>query len=174
MVYNKYIKLEIFTVSRYKKSSEERLVERERKENLPNIMKGLDIKNFNDIQDVFKVMVGELLENGLEVELGYSKYDYRNKEYDNSRNGYSKKLLKLVSKKLKLKFHEIETGNLSHSLLRSIRQCLPEIYGLECSDTTISRIVDKVLPVVREWKSRLLEEIYAVVFMDAIHFHVRS
>ena len=45
---------------------------------------------------------------------------------------------------------------------------------MECSDTTISRITDKILPVVREWQSRLLEEIYAVVFMDAIHFHVRS
>ena len=33
-----------------------------------------------------------------------------------------------------------------------------DIYGLECSDTTISRITDKILPVVREWQSRPLEE----------------
>ena len=51
---------------------------------------------------------------------------------------------------------------------------IKDIYGLECSDTTISRITDKILPVVREWQSRPLEEIYAVVFMDAIHFRVRS
>ena len=51
---------------------------------------------------------------------------------------------------------------------------IKDIYGLECSDTTISRITDKILPVVREWQSRPLEETYAVVFMDAIHFHVRS
>ena len=51
---------------------------------------------------------------------------------------------------------------------------IQDIYGLECSDSTISRITDKILPVVREWQSRPLEEIYAVVFMDAIHFHVRS
>jgi len=31
-----------------------------------------------------------------------------------------------------------------------------------------------VLPLVKEWQSRPLEEIYAVVFLDAIHFHVRS
>ena len=55
-----------------------------------------------------------------------------------------------------------------------IRDSIKDIYGLECSDTTISRITDKILPVVREWQSRPLEEIYAVVFMDAIHFHVRS
>jgi len=49
-----------------------------------------------------------------------------------------------------------------------------EIYGLEVSDTTISRVTDKILPVVKEWQMRPLEEVYAVVFMDAIHFHVRS
>jgi len=49
-----------------------------------------------------------------------------------------------------------------------------EIYGLEVSDSTISRVTDKILPVVKEWQIRPLESIYAVVFMDAIHFHVRS
>lgn len=33
---------------------------------------------------------------------------------------------------------------------------------------------DKILPVVKEWQVRPLENRYAVVFMDAIHFHVRS
>ena len=41
---------------------------------------------------------------------------------------------------------------------------IKDIYGLECSDTTISRITNKILPVVREWQSRPLEEIYAVVY----------
>lgn len=41
------------------------------------------------------------------------------------------------------------------------------------SDSTISRITDKILPIAKEWQSRPLEEIYAVVFMDAIHYHVR-
>ena len=49
-----------------------------------------------------------------------------------------------------------------------------DIYGVEVSDTTISRITDKILPIVREWQQRPLESIYAVVFMDAIHYHVRS
>ena len=56
----------------------------------------------------------------------------------------------------------------------NIESHIQEIYGLDCSDTTISRITDKILPVVREWQSRPLEEIYAVVFIDAILFHVRS
>ena len=54
---------------RYKLSPEERAEEQERKENLRSIMKGLDVKNFDDLKDVFKLMVGEMLENGLEGEL---------------------------------------------------------------------------------------------------------
>lgn len=42
------------------------------------------------------------------------------------------------------------------------------------SDTTISRITDKILPIAREWQQRPLESLYAVVFMDAIHYHVCS
>jgi len=51
---------------------------------------------------------------------------------------------------------------------------IKDLYGLEISDSTISRITDKVLPLVKEWQVRPLEDVYAVVFMDAIHFHVRS
>ena len=49
-----------------------------------------------------------------------------------------------------------------------------EIYGLEISDSAISRITDKILPVVREWQARPLASVYAVVYLDAIHFHVRA
>lgn len=44
---------------------------------------------------------------------------------------------------------------------------------MHISDSTISRITDKILPIVKEWQERPLEEVYAVVFMDAIHYHVR-
>ena len=55
-----------------------------------------------------------------------------------------------------------------------IEEHIRDIYGIEVSDTTVSRITDKILPVVREWQQRPLEAIYAVVFMDAIHYNVRS
>ena len=55
-----------------------------------------------------------------------------------------------------------------------IERHIRDIYGLSVSDSTVSRITDKILPAVREWQSRPLESIYAAVFMDAIHFHVRS
>lgn len=50
---------------------------------------------------------------------------------------------------------------------------IEDIYGLEVSDSLVSRITDKILPVVKEWQQRPLESIYAVVFMDAIHYNVR-
>ena len=188
---------------KYKLSPEERAVEKERKENLRNIMKGLDVKSFDDLKDVFKLMVGEMLENGLEGELddelGYTKYDYRNKDGENSRNGYSKKTLKTSFGETEIKVPRDRDGEFEPQLVKKnqttltgdieekilsmyakgmttsdIEAHIQDIYGLECSDSTISRITDKILPVVREWQSRPLEEIYAVVFMDAIHFHVRS
>ena len=188
---------------RYKLSPEERAAEQERKENLRNIMKGLDVKNFDDLKDVFKMMVGEMLENGLDGELGdelgYTKYDYRNKSGENIRNGYSKKTLKTSFGETEIKVPRDRNGEFEPQLVKinqttltgdieekilsmyakgmttsDIEAHIKDIYGLECSDTTISRITDKILPVVREWQSRPLEEIYAVVFMDAIHFHVRS
>ena len=188
---------------KYKLSPEERAVEQERKENLRNIMKGLDVKNFEDLKDVFKLMVGEMLENGLEGELddelGYTKYDYRNKDGENSRNGYSKKTLKTSFGETEIKVPRDRDGEFEPQLVKKnqttltgdieekilsmyakgmttsdIETHIQDIYGLECSDSTISRITDKILPVVREWQSRPLEEVYAVVFMDAIHFHVRS
>ena len=47
-----------------------------------------------------------------------------------------------------------------------------ELYNIEISDSTISRIIDKILPIVKEWQERPLEDIYSVVFMDAIHYCV--
>lgn len=43
-----------------------------------------------------------------------------------------------------------------------------DIYGLEVSDSTISRVTDKILPFVRDWQNRPLEVINAVVFLNAI------
>ena len=66
---------------RYKLSPIEKTAEKERKENLRNIMKGLDVKNFDDLKDVFKMMVGEMLENGLDGELD-DELGYTNPQYN--------------------------------------------------------------------------------------------
>ncbi len=51
-----------------------------------------------------------------------------------------------------------------------IKSHMRELYDIEISDSTISRITDKILPIVKEWQERPLKDIYAVVFMDASHY----
>lgn len=55
-----------------------------------------------------------------------------------------------------------------------IEDHISDLYDLEVFDSTVSRITDKILPIAREWQNRPLESICAVVFIDAIHYHVRS
>ena len=162
-----------------------------------------NISSMADIQKLFKETIAEFMENGLDAELdeelGYSKYDYRNKETENSRNGHSAKQLKTSFGNVEVSIPRDRKGEFDPQLLKknqtSISQDIEEkilsmyakgmttsdienhirdIYGLEVSDTTVSRITDKILPIVKEWQQRPLESVYAVVFMDAIHYHVRS
>ena len=78
---------------RYKDSPEVRAAKQERREKLRELLALMEVEDVRDLKSVFKEMVGEVLENGLEAELddklGYTKYDYRNKDTDNSRNGHS-------------------------------------------------------------------------------------
>lgn len=57
-----------------------------------------NIGSMDDIQNLFKETIAESMEDGLETELddelGYSRYDYRNKSTENSRNGHSSKTLR--------------------------------------------------------------------------------
>jgi len=59
------------------------------------------------------------------------------------------------------------------SSLSDISDHLQEIYGLEVSTATISRVTDKILPLIQEWRSRPLESVYPFVWLDAIHYKVR-
>jgi len=54
-----------------------------------------------------------------------------------------------------------------------IRGHLEELYGIEMSKGQLSQITDKILPILDEWRTRLLEEVYAIIWMDAIHYKVR-
>lgn len=157
----------------------------------------------DDIQRLFKETIAEFMENGLDAELddelGYSRYDYKNKNTDNSRNGHSSKTLRTSFGDVEVSVPRDRQGEFEPQLLKknqtSISQDIEEkilsmyakgmttsdiethirdIYGVEVSDTTVSRITDKILPIAKEWQQRPLESIYAVVFMDAIHYHVRS
>ena len=57
---------------------------------------------------------------------------------------------------------------------RDISDHLKSVYGVDASAEMISHMTDRILPIAKEWQNRPLEKKYAVVFMDAIHFHVRQ
>ena len=81
-------------MARRKRSPEEN----EGRAKIRELLQMSDISSMEDIQDLFKETIAEFMENGLEAELddelGYSKYDYKNKDTDNSRNGHSSKTLR--------------------------------------------------------------------------------
>ena len=72
--------------------------ENARREKIRELLQMTNIGSMDDIQNLFKETIAEFIENGLEAELddelGYSKYDYRSKNTDNSRNGHSSKTLR--------------------------------------------------------------------------------
>lgn len=72
--------------------------ENARREKIRELLQLANIGSMDDIQSLFKETIAEFMENGLDAELddelGYSKYDYKNKETDNSRNGRSSKTLR--------------------------------------------------------------------------------
>lgn len=177
--------------------------ENARREKIRELLQLANVGSMDDIQELFKDTIAEFMENGLEAELddqlGYSRYDYKNKDTDNSRNGHSSKTLRTSFGDVEVSVPRDRKSEFDPKVLRknqtSISQDIEEkilsmyakgmttgdieahiqdIYGVDVSDTTVSRITDKILPVAKEWQQRPLESIYAVVFLDAIHYHVRS
>ena len=57
---------------------------------------------------------------------------------------------------------------------RDIEKTMNELYGIEVEATRVSKITDKLLPVIREWQNRTLESVYAMVILDAIHYKMRE
>lgn len=57
---------------------------------------------------------------------------------------------------------------------REISSWFEENVGSSISAETISAITDRVLPEIKEWKSRQLDEVYAIVWLDAIHYKVKD
>lgn len=55
-----------------------------------------------------------------------------------------------------------------------IQKHLGEMYGIEISDGTLTAITNRIIPEIKEWQNRPLENIYPVVWLDAMHFKVRE
>jgi len=169
---------------------------------LRKLIKQYNLKDTNDIQGMLKDMFGdaiqEMLEAELEDDLGYSRYDYKNKATTNSRNGHSKKKVRSSYGDSDIKIPRDRNGEFEPKVVkknqttlpsiddqvlsmyargmttRDIEKHLESIYGIDASPDLISRITDKILPLVTEWQNRPLEKVYTIVFLDAIHYKVRS
>ena len=96
--------------------------EEARREKIRELLQVSNIGSMADIQNLFKETTAEFMENGLEAEsdeeLGYSKYDYKNKEGTNSRNGHSKKTLKTSFGNIEIETPRDRNGEFEPQLIR--------------------------------------------------------
>jgi len=58
--------------------------------------------------------------------------------------------------------------------LRDISNHIKEMYDTDISHTVLSQITDRIIPEVKAWQNRPLESVYCIVWLDAMHYKVRS
>jgi len=150
------------------------------------------------LKNLFSGALEKMLEAELDEHLGYEKNSILGNNSGNSRNGYGKKTIKSewgeneisvprdrngtfeprIIEKGQTRTDDIENRVLAMyqkgMSTRDIEDHLRDIYGVEASAGLISRITDKIMPMVAEWQFRPLAEIYPVAFFDGIHFKVRK
>ena len=57
---------------------------------------------------------------------------------------------------------------------RDISKCFEREFDTRLSAETISSITDRVLPEIKAWRSRMLDPVYAICWLDAIHYKVKD
>ena len=150
------------------------------------------------MQKLFKDIIQQLLEAEMEEHLGRERHERSNEANPNYRNGYSSKTIESsfgevgldiprdrkaqfepkVVKKYETVCNELDKkiiGLYAYGMsVRDIQSEMEELYGIDVSPAMISKITDKVVEAAAEWQSRELNEIYPIVYMDAMHFKVRD
>ena len=169
-----------------------------RKENgkLRELIQAYGIKDMTDVHEFVKMLTAETIQAALDAELenelGYSKYDYKNKQTDNSRNGYSSKTVQSNMGEMEIqvprdrnsefepqlvKKHQTDVSAIEDKVIflysqgvstRDIQKTMQEMYGIDVDDSRVSKITDKILPLIKEWQERPLQSVYAMVVLDAI------
>ncbi len=159
-----------------------------------------DIRTAEDIQEALKDLLGgtikEMMETEMDDHLGYEKSE--RSDNDDYRNGYKKKRINSrygtmdiqvpqdrkstfepqVVKKRQKDISDIDQKIISlyakGMTTRQISETMQDIYGFETSESFISDVTDKLIPVIEDWQNRPLSAIYPVVYIDAIHYSVRD
>ena len=169
-----------------------------------NIIQGLlqeyDIETADDIQAALRDLLGgtikEMMEAEMEDHLGYEKS--QRSDSDDYRNGHKKKRINSSFGSLEIdvpqdrqstfdpqvvKKRQKDISDIDQKIIsmyakgmttRQISDILVDIYGFEASEGFISDVTDKLLPQIEEWQNRPLDDIYPVVYIDAIHYSVRD
>jgi putative transposase len=149
------------------------------------------------LKELFSGMLESMLEAEMDEHLGYEKHSAQGDGSGNSRNGHGRKTVKTewgeadigvprdrnssfepqVVEKRQTRTDDIENRILAMYAkgmsTRDIEDHLRDIYGIEASSSLISRITEKVMPLVTEWQNRPLDAVYPIVFLDGIVFKVR-
>ncbi len=144
----------------------------------------------------------KVLEAGLEAELtehlGYDKYDPAGRNGGNSRNGTRPKTVLTEIGPVPLEVPRDRDGSFEPQLVKKrqrrlrgvdemvisltakglttgeVSAHLAEVYGATVSRETVSKITDRIVEEMADWLNRPLEQVYAVVFIDAIVIKIRD
>lgn len=151
-------------------------------------------KSQEDLSSLTKEFMKNMIENILKSELE----EHLEESEKNSKNGYYKKTVRSDAGSLELDIPRDRACEYEPKLipkgkrtisgidekiislyargmsLRDIEKQINDMYGVEMSDSLISRILDKIAPEISAWQSRTLESIYAIVYMDAMVFKVKD
>jgi len=166
-------------------------------------LKDNNLKEAGEVEKAFmgeiKGVLQECLEEEMTQALGYSRYDWMNKDNDNARNGHSKKTVSgrfgkaeiEVPRDVKGEFepvivkkHERSIGSKMEAALislfahgmsnRDIEGQMRTMYEVDVSSEMVTRITDKIIPKAKEWQNRTLDPLYPVIFLDGMVFNVRQ
>lgn len=151
---------------------------------------------------LLKQLTKAILERALQAELtdhlGFEKHDVAGHHSGNSRNGSSRKTLKGDFGELELETPRDRQASFEPKIVakgqrrfsgfddkiismyargmstREIQGHLEEIYNLEVSPTLISQVTEAVMEEVKVWQNRPLEEVYPIVYLDALRVKIRD
>jgi putative transposase len=144
-----------------------------------------------------KMVLEGALEGEMDDHLGYAKHDPEGRNSGNSRNGHRAKTVltdtgpvdisvprdrgasfepQIVAKRQRRTGIEDMVISLSAKGLThgEIAAHLAEVYGAEVSKQTITTITDRVMDGMAEWQNRPLDQVYAVLFIDAVNVKIRE
>ena len=146
----------------------------------------------------FAPMLKQFLESALEAEMS-EHLDEQKREVGNKRNGKGKKTIKSSTGSFVIetpqdrqssfdpqivkKRETVLADNLQDKIiglyglgmsLRDISDHIKEMYDTEISHTLLGQITDRIIPQVKAWQNRPLEPVYCIVWLDAMHYKVRS